>query len=93
MSVCMYIHVLLENAPAYRAEIFTVHSNFSEKGFKGLTEALPLFGAELGPKNGEKTAEMEAGECVRTVSVENGWSNRLEIFTDYSAYFYKGLAL
>ena len=67
MYVCMYIHALLENASTYRAEIFTVYSNFSEKGSKCLTEELPLFGAELWPKNGEKTAEIEAGEYVRTV--------------------------
>ena len=63
----MYIHTLLENASAYRAEIFTVDSNFSEKGSKCLTDVLPLFGAELGPKNGQKTAEIEAKECVRTL--------------------------
>ena len=67
MSVCMYIHALLENASKYRAEIFTVYWNFSEEGSKCLTEVLPLFGAELGPKNGEKTAEIEAGEWVRTL--------------------------
>ena len=67
MYVCMYIHALLENASTYRAEIFTVYSNFSEKGSKCLTEALPLFGAELGPKTGQKTAEIDAGECVRTL--------------------------
>ena len=67
MYVCMYIHTLLENASAYRTEIFTVYSNFSEEGSKCLTEVLPLFGAELGPKNGHKMAEIEAGECVRAL--------------------------
>ena len=66
MYVCMYIHALLENASNYLAEIFTVYSNFSDKGSKCLTEVLPLFGAELGPKNGEKPAEIEAGKYVRT---------------------------
>jgi len=63
----MYVHALLENASAYRAEILTIYSNFSEKGSKCLTEVLPLFGAELGPKNGEKTAEIEARKYVRTL--------------------------
>ena len=63
----MYVHALLENASAYRAEIFTVYSNFSKEGSKCLTEVLPLLGAELGPKNGQKMAEIEAGECVPTL--------------------------
>jgi len=63
----MYIQALLENASAYRAEIFTVYSNFSKKGSTYLTEVLPLFSAELKPKYGQKTAKIEAGECVRTL--------------------------
>ena len=67
MYVCMYIQALLENASAYRAEIITVYSNFSKKGSKCLTEVLPLFWAELGPKYGQKTAKINAGECVQTL--------------------------